>query len=63
MVPEISLMKQREISAHSSGCKSGDKRVFDAPAVGVLQIIATATVCIGICGDVISFRHDVSRLE
>ena len=36
-------MKQREISAHSSGKSGGDSRVFDFPAMGVLQMIATAT--------------------
>ena len=36
-------MKQREISAHSSGRSGGDSRVFDFPAMGVLQIIAAAT--------------------
>jgi hypothetical protein len=37
-------MKQAEIAAHSSGRKGGESRVFDAPLIGVLQMIATATV-------------------
>jgi hypothetical protein len=37
-------MKQAEIAAHSSGRNGGDSRVFDAPLIGVLQTIATATV-------------------
>ncbi|HET7381723.1 MAG TPA: hypothetical protein VFJ59_03950 [Pseudolabrys sp.] len=37
-------MKQAEIAAHSSGRKGGDSRVFDVPLIGVLQMIATATV-------------------
>jgi hypothetical protein len=37
-------MKQAEIAAHSYGRRGGDKRVFDKPAAGVLQMIATATV-------------------
>lgn len=37
-------MKQREISAQSSIANGGDRRVFDNPGVGVLQMIATATL-------------------
>src|SRR6185437_2509816 len=43
IVADRSRIKQLEIAAHSSGRSGGDKRVFDWPAVGVLQIIATAT--------------------
>jgi hypothetical protein len=39
-----SLMKQADSAAHSSGRSGGDKRVFDCPAIGALQTIATATV-------------------
>ena len=37
-------MKQAEIAAHSSGRNGGDSRVFDAPLIGVLQVMASATV-------------------
>jgi len=37
-------MKQADNAAHSSGRSGGDNLVFDFPAIGVLQIIATATV-------------------
>src|ERR1700761_5218847 len=43
MVWDRSRIKQEEISAHSSGCKGGESRVFDLPASGVLQMIETAT--------------------
>jgi hypothetical protein len=37
-------MKHAEMAAHSSGRSGGDSRVLDDPLIGVLQIIATATV-------------------
>ena len=37
-------MKQADSAAHSSGRSGGDRRVFDCPAMGALQTIATATV-------------------
>jgi hypothetical protein len=43
MVLAMSWMKQAEMAAHSSGCNSGDNRVFECPGHGVLQMIATAT--------------------
>src|SRR6185312_1939606 len=43
MVADRSRMKQPEIAAHSSGRNGGDSRVFDWPARGVLQMMATAT--------------------
>ena len=42
MVRERSWMKQAEISAHSEGRSGGDSLVLDWPAVGVLQMMATA---------------------
>jgi len=44
MVRDRSRMKQADKAAHSSGLSGGDNRVLDFPAIGVLQIIATATV-------------------
>jgi hypothetical protein len=37
-------MTQADSAAHASGRSGGDNRVFDCPAMGVLQTIATATV-------------------
>jgi hypothetical protein len=42
IVRDKSRMKQAEIAAHSLGWSGGDKRVFDCPGAGVLQMIATA---------------------
>ena len=44
MVAATSRMKQAESRAQSSGESGGDSRVFDWPAIGVLQTMATATV-------------------
>lgn len=37
-------MKQPEIAAHSSARSGGESRVLDAPGIGVLHMIAKATV-------------------
>ena len=44
MVAATSRMKQAESPAHCSAVSGGDSRVFDWPAIGVLQTMATATV-------------------
>ena len=44
MVAATSRMKQAESPAHCSADSGGDSRVFDWPASGVLQTMATATV-------------------
>ena len=40
-------MKQAESAAHSSGRKGGDSLVLDRPLIGVLHMMATATVLTG----------------
>jgi hypothetical protein len=37
-------MKHAEMAAHSSGRSGGESLVFECPLIGVLQMIATATV-------------------
>src|SRR5262245_20890855 len=43
MVAARSRMKHADSAAHSSGRKGGDSRVFEKPAMGVLQMMPMAT--------------------
>jgi hypothetical protein len=63
MVDATSPMKQAESRAHSVGASGGDSRVFDWPAIGVLQTMATAmlfTLCPPVADD-IARETDVAK--